>query len=236
MCNRFVLRTDPRKTAAALDAVWHASAPPAPRFNAAPSQAILAVRRTTSAPEGQGHDPLEAVGLRWGLIPSWAKPGKPLPHLANARSETAATRPVFRAALRSRRCLIPADGFIEWEKDGSDRLPWLFEIRGGLFTFAGIWERWQGPAGEAVESCSILTTSANTVVGRFHDRMPVILDEPHRAAWLDPASTPETLTGLLRPLPDEVVTARRIDRRVNSVRNEDPALLRLPSGEQMTLF
>ena len=153
-----------------------------PRYNAAPSQEIAAVRRSNG-----GRRPSM---LRWGLIPPWAKAPHIGSRLINARAETAATKSAFQAAWRARRCLIPADGFYEWSRQGAARQPWLFELKDGEpFAFAGLWERWtvrEGPAltgslreaarGEAIETCTILTIRANGIVAPIHDRMPLILD------------------------------------------------------------
>jgi putative SOS response-associated peptidase YedK len=125
--------------------------------------------------------------MRWGLIPSWAKDSSVAASMINARSETAATKPAFREALKARRCLIPADGFYEWSRTGKAKRPYCFEIKDGeLFSFAGIWDRWRDASGKTVETCSILTTTANALTSAVHDRMPVILDPDGYDLWLDP--------------------------------------------------
>jgi len=171
MCGRFNLRTNPAAFVAAFDA-----APPAGsgqlllRYNIAPTQTILAVRQTGSV--------REAVPLRWGLIPSWSKDAKIGARLINARADTAPDKPSFRSAFKRRRCLVPASGFYEWQGQAGAKQPYhIFPSRGGLMAFAGLWERWQPPGGDgdAVESCTILTTEANETLRDLHDRMPVIL-------------------------------------------------------------
>jgi putative SOS response-associated peptidase YedK len=183
-----------------------------PRYNVAPTQPVLAVRVA-----GVGR---EAVMLRWGLVPSWAKDLKQAP--INARAETAADKPTFRHALRKRRCLIPADGFYEWVALEGRKQPYCFRPGDGRpFAFAGLWERWEGPQGP-VESCAILTTEANDLVRPVHDRMPVILPERHWRAWLDTdLQDAATVAPLLRPYPAEAMRAVSVHGpRVTSVQRD----------------
>ncbi len=150
----------------------------------APSQLVPAVRATD---EG-----CELVLLKWGLIPSWSKDAKIGQKLANARSETVAEKPSFRSAFKHRRCLIPASGFYEWQKRGTGRKqPFFISLRDGEpFSFAGLWECWHSSEGEVVESCTILTTTANEVMQPIHERMPVILGPSAEEQWLDRALPP----------------------------------------------
>src|ERR1700756_3257377 len=152
-----------------------------PRFNIAPTQPIPVIRRHPK-------QPIRQVSLmKWGLIPSWAKDPSGAARMINARSETAHTLPAFREAMKLRRCLVPADGFYEWQRRGSAKQPFCFEVGdGGLFAFAGLWERWRDPTGQWVKSCSILTTTPNAVTSAVHDRMPVILEQVNYDLWLDP--------------------------------------------------
>jgi putative SOS response-associated peptidase YedK len=152
-----------------------------PRFNVAPTQQIPVIRQSPK-------EPIRELSLmRWGLIPSWARDQSVAARTINARSETAATKPAFRDALKSRRCLIPADGFYEWKRDGKTKQPYCFEVNDGeLFAFAGLWDRWKDISGQWVKSCSILTTTPNAVTSVVHDRMPVILDRESYDMWLDP--------------------------------------------------
>src|ERR1700692_1838451 len=141
-----------------------------PRYNIAPTQRVPVIRQN---PKELGR---ELSLMRWGLIPSWAKDMSGAATMINARSETAATKPAFRDPLANRRCLIPADGFYEWQRTGKAKQPYCFEVNEGeLFAFAGIWDRWKDPSGSAVETCSILTTTPNALTTAVHDRMPVIL-------------------------------------------------------------
>jgi putative SOS response-associated peptidase YedK len=187
------------------------------RYNIAPTQPIAVVRATE---EGDGH---ELAILRWGLIPAWAKEPGSVPLLINARAETAATKPAFRAALRRRRCLVPADGFYEWQRLGNQKQPFHMRRQDGQpFALAGLWERWEGPDG-CIDSCALLTTTANELMSPIHDRMPVILDPPQFDLWLDPAlQDVDLLQGLLRPYPAELMIAYPVPTRVNNARNDDP--------------
>jgi putative SOS response-associated peptidase YedK len=138
-----------------------------------------------------------------------------------------AGKPAFRAAFRKRRCLVPADGFYEWQKTGDGKQPWYVRDSGGEpMALAGLWELWDPPdGGEPLASCTIITTGANELMRPLHDRMPVVLDEAGRAAWLDPAAEPQQLEALLAPAPDGILEAWPVSRRVNSPFNEDPSLV-----------
>jgi putative SOS response-associated peptidase YedK len=161
--------------------------------------------------------------MRWGLIPSCAKDMSGSARMINARSETAATTPAFRDSLKSRRCLIPADGFYEWQRTATGKQPFCFEINGGeLFAFAGLWDRWKDPSGQWVKSCSILTTTANAVTSAVHDRMPVILDPADYDLWLDPGMTNvEAASDLLKPFDAGQMRSYPVSSRVNNVANDD---------------
>jgi putative SOS response-associated peptidase YedK len=161
--------------------------------------------------------------MRWGLIPAWAKDAASSYKMINARSETAAARPAFREAMRRRRCLIPADGFYEWKRAGKEKLPYCFTLAGdAVFAFAGLWERWKNPLGEMVESCAILTTTANEIMRDVHDRMPVILAPDAYNRWLDPSFTRvEELQPLLQPYAGSM-RRYRVSQRVNQVKYDDP--------------
>lgn len=193
-----------------------------PRYNVAPSQDVAVARAT-----GEGRT---LAMLRWGLIPGWARDPTIGHKLINARSETAAEKPSFRSAFRHRRCLIPADGFYEWQRRAGTRQPWLFGLRDGApMIFAGLWERWTVPEGaaltgslaerspgEAVETCTILTTAANPTVAPVHGRMPVILAPDAWDAWL---AGEEVALG---PYPADAMTAHPVSTHVNRPANDDP--------------
>jgi len=189
----------------------------APRYNIAPTQSVPVIRQNTK-------EPVRKLSLmRWGLIPSWAKDPSVAASMINARAETAATKPAFRDALKSRRCLIPADGFYEWSRTGKAKQPYCLEVHEGeLFAFAGIWDRWKDPSGQWVKSCSILTTTPNAVTAAVHDRMPVILDPDAYDVWLDPGMTKvEAVSDLLKPCDARLMRRYPISTRINHVANDD---------------
>jgi putative SOS response-associated peptidase YedK len=185
-----------------------------PRYNVAPTQQVL-----TYGAQGPG----TAESMRWGLVPVWAKDIKIGFKMINARAETVATSGAFRTPLRRRRCLVLADGFYEWKKEGATKTP----IRIGLkewrpFGFAGVWDEWHGPDGP-IRSCTIITTEPNELVEPIHNRMPVILPKETHATWLNQSiQDPEQLTPLLKPYPAEGMEAYVVSTAVNSSRNEDP--------------
>jgi len=185
-----------------------------PRYNIAPSQDIAAVR--------QGAEGRELLMLHWGLVPSWAKEPATGFSMINARAETVDCKPAFRTAFRRRRCLIPADGFYEW-RAVNGKQPYRFTVAGGVFAFAGLWEHWQGPAGEVVDSCTIIVTDANDLVRHVHDRMPVIIDPADYMFWLDPGVTePEALLPLLVPYPAARMRAHPVSKNVNRANYDAP--------------
>jgi len=188
-----------------------------PRFNVAPTQSVPVIRQHPKEPVRQ------LSLMRWGLIPSWSKDPSGAARMINARAETASAKPAFRDAMKSRRCLIPADGFYEWKRDGKTKQPYCFEINEGeLFGFAGIWDQWKGPSGEWVKTCSILTTTPNAVTTAVHDRMPVILDPDSYDLWLDPGMTHvDAATDLLKPYDAGVMRCYPISIRINHVANDD---------------
>jgi putative SOS response-associated peptidase YedK len=219
MCGRYLNRTPASETARIFGTAGVVPNYP-PRYNLAPTQPVLAVR----------FDPDEGVRrletLRWGLIPSWAKDAKIGAKCINAQAETVADRPAFRDAFRRRRCLLPTDGFYEWQRIGKERIPHAIVPADGMFAFAGLWERWTDPAsGEAVRSCTILTGPPNAAVAPIHGRMPVILPPEAWPFWLGeaPAGRDELLA-LLQPHPAERMRVYRVGTGVNNVRNDEPLL------------
>ncbi|MSP83723.1 MAG: SOS response-associated peptidase [Alphaproteobacteria bacterium] len=217
MCGRFTIRTRPDALARAagigqMDIDFH------PRFNLAPTQPVLAFRVA-----GGG---AEAAYLRWGLIPSWAKDAAIGARMINARGETLAEKPSFRAAFRQRRCVVAADGFYEWRKIGGAKQPWFIRLRGDRpFGLAGLWERWRDPGGAALETCTIVTTAANSLVATVHERMPVLLADEAIARWLAPGFDAEALGSLIAPYPTDAMEAYPVSTRVNSPANDDATLV-----------
>jgi putative SOS response-associated peptidase YedK len=206
MCGRFVQTSSPKKLSERMR-LPEGSLFDRPRFNVAPTQPIAVIR------------PGELVALRWGLVPSWSKDGK---GFINARAETAAEKPTFRSAFKKRRCLIPADGFYEWQKtEGGKKQPFFIRMRDEEpFAFAGLWEG---------ETCAILTTAANDLMRPIHDRMPVIFAADDYERWLA-----EPDASLLRSYPAEAMRAYSVSTYVNNAKQEGPKCiepLATPSGE-----
>lgn len=195
------------------------------RYNVAPTQEIAAVR---SRPDGGGR---ELVLLRWGLIPYWAKDPSIGARMINARAETVSVMPAFRDAFRSRRCIVPASGFYEWQKQGRVKQPYHIRLRErGVMALAGLWERWQGAGVEPIESCTVLTTESNELVAPLHDRMPVILSPENYDRWLDPfVNDPAALRPLLAPFPPNLLVADPVSRRLNDPAADDASLLFPPA-------
>ena len=212
MCGRFNLQA----SAAELVEIFELSLVPQlqPHFNIAPGQPVLAIRET-----GEGREP---VDLRWGLVPSWSRDPAIGSRMINARGETVATKPAFRSAFRRRRCLIPANGFYEWQKTGNrTKQPFHIGMRDGRpFAFAGLWEHWEAGDGSLVDSCTIITTDANARLADIHHRMPVILGADDYGRWLHPElQDPEALQSLLVPYADDEMHVYPVSTVVNNSRN-----------------
>lgn len=193
------------------------------RYNIAPGSIIPAIRLRPNPAKPVGR---EATGLRWGLIPAWAKDDQGVKP-ANARAESIATKPSFRQAFRSRRCVIPASGYYEWQHLGRLKQPWLMRRRDEQpFGLAGVWESWRAPDGTAVETCAMITTRPNELMQTIHDRMPVILTPDQCERWLDPDVTePAALAPLLEPAPAADLQATAVSTYVSNSRHEGPACL-----------
>jgi putative SOS response-associated peptidase YedK len=230
MCARFSLVAPVADIENFLGAEFEADLPP--RANVAPT---LDVPALVSTKEGR-----RIKLLRWGLVPYWADDPSIGHRLINARSETAAEKPAFREAFKRRRCVIPANGFYEWEdipaepsldlglepgpKGKTIKQPYFFHRADGqLMGMAGVWERWKQPDGQVMETCAVLTTEPNKTLARFHDRMPCILDPEDFNIWLSAEETPQSLMPLLEPLPDELITYVEADRKINNPRYEPHA-------------
>ena len=221
MCGRYVSPRD-----AEIEHAWHIGARSNPNpfrdiYNAAPTQWLPVIR----------HHPehgLELARLRWGLIPSWAKDPSIGAKMINARGETVSEKPAFRAAFKRRRCLVPMLGFYEWRKTPAGKVPHFIHYRSGdLLAAAGLFEYWPGADGaDPIESYTIITTPANELMAKLHDRMPVLLAEKDQAAWLDPNNERrEELQAMLKPYAGEDLDAYPVSTRVNSPKNDDADLL-----------
>ena len=218
MCGRFVFYSDPqflREQYGFDDARIEFR----PQYNIAPTQQVMTVTNDGTR---------RAELMRWGLVPFWAKDLKIGHRMINAVGETLATKPAFRAAFQKRRCLLLADGFFEWRKDGEIKIPiYIFPKSREPFAFAGLWETWKSPEGETVKSCTIITTTPNAFIEPIHNRMPVILSEETEALWLDPMTEePDILQPLLQPSPSEEMESYQVSTFVNSSRNQGPECIK----------
>lgn len=222
MCGRFVITLPGDAMAQLFGAAPDNDLPEVPNFNVCPTNAVHVVRG------GEGDNDRRLVAMRWGFLPEWYDSPNAGPLLINARGETLAEKPAFRAAARARRCVIPADGFYEWTKDAKGaRLPWYIRPRaGGVVAFAGVWQRWER-GDEAINTCAIVTCAANQSMTALHHRMPVILAPEDWALWLGEAG--HGAARLMVPAPEETLEYWRVDRRVNSNRASGPGLI-VPVG------
>lgn len=222
MCGRYTLAVPAEQLVETFD-VGPITFDFVPRFNIAPGQDAPVVARDRRG---------RRVGLlRWGLVPAWMdEPGS---GFVNARAETVASKPSFREAFRRRRCLVPADGFFEWKRDGAGgrsgaatKQPyWIHPTGGGLVSFAGLWETWARPGREPRHTFTIVTTDANREVGAVHDRMPVVVAPADREAWLEGETAPDRLAAMLHPPPDGAFALRAVSTRVNRPVEDDPGLI-----------
>ena len=216
MCGRFIL-TSPGKDIQDQFELQH-EPELTPRYNIAPTQMVAVVRfdQETTAKQFEM--------LKWGLVPFWAKDASIGPRLINARCETLGQKPAYRAAFKSRRCLIPTNGFYEWMKEKEKKQPYLIRLADeSLFAFAGLWEHWKGPDGSTIESCTVITTEANDLVRPIHDRMPVIIPRKDYDSWLNPEMLgQETFQSLLQPYPSSEMVFFPVNPKVNKATYENP--------------
>ncbi len=189
-----------------------------PRYNVAPTQTLPVVVRNS---------PNRVALMRWGLIPSWAKDASGAGRMINARAETVAEKPSYRTALRSRRCLVPANGFFEWRRVGTSRTPYYIHMKDeSLFAFAGLYDTWRDANGVAMMTYTIITTEPNALVAPIHDRMPAILHREDEDRWLDPDITdPGAVLPLLHPYPAEQMETYPVSTTVNSPAHDAPGIL-----------
>ena len=226
MCGRYTI-TSPAQVIAEVFGIT-GPVELAPRYNVCPGQDVPVVRTR------HGADDRELDLLRWGLVPWFVKEPGPAARMINARAETAATSPAFREALHRRRCLLPADGFYEWQaspdKKRGPKQP--FHIRradGRPLALAGLWERWKGPDGTKLESCTVLTTAPNELLAPIHDRMPVVLPPDAWSLWLDrTVQDVERIAPLLVPAPADEMVAAPVSTWVNDPKHDDAQCLAPP--------
>ena len=231
MCGRYASTATDADLLALFDVVEAVGEQLPPSYNVAPTQTVRTVLERV--PRGS-HDAAPVRQLRsarWGLVPSWAKDLKGGARLINARSETVTEKPAFKAAAARRRCLVPADGYLEWEPRDGVKVPHFLHGQ-GVLAFAGLYELWRPPTvdgeepGEWVWSVTVLTTTASDTLGHLHDRSPVVLPPELQGPWLDPATTdPARVRALLEAVPEPRLTPREVGPAVGNVRNDTPDLL-----------
>jgi putative SOS response-associated peptidase YedK len=221
MCGRYTVISNPEALRALFGYEEQPNFPP--RYNIAPTQPIAIVRLV----DGKRRFAL----VRWGLLPSWVKDPKTFTLLINARGETVCDKPAYRAAMKRQRCLIPADGFYEWQKAGDRKRPFYVHAASGEpLAFAGLWETWTGPNGEELETGTIVTTRANKTLSAIHERMPVIVPREAFDLWLNCTGVDaKTAEALIAPAPEGLLEAYEISTAVNRTANDNPKLLE-PAG------
>ena len=231
MCGRYSIGVSPEELEDVFEAPLSGQVV-LPRWNVAPTQDAPVVVVDQSGERG-------TRSLRWGLVPRWAEDSSGARWI-NARAESVSSKPAFREAFESRRCLIPADGFYEWVQRGARKQPyWIHHRQGGLLGFAGLWESWQPRTGEALEAFTILTTTPNALVAPLHDRMPVVLEPEAWTTWLDRATPLVVVRALLAPVPEDLLVARAVSALVNRVDRDDRRCvepLREEAPEPLDLF
>lgn len=235
MCGRYAVTKNPAKLAEEFGAVDATEEKARPDHNVAPTKAVATVVQRHPRSEDGEPDPETTVRslrvMKWGLVPSWSKDPSAGARMINARSESAATKPAFRSALKKRRCLIPADGWFEWRREAGNKQPFFMTGGDGAsLAFAGLWETWRDPSAEEgappLVTCTVLTTNAIGRLTDIHDRMPLLMPPELWSRWLDPDSA--EVTDLLAPPRLEVVDSlelRPVSDAVNNVRNNGPELL-----------
>lgn len=219
MCGRFTSLLSPEL----LAIIYEVQVQPGSvetRYNIAPSQPVIIVRQQMDGRR-------ELAYVNWGLIPSWSKDPSIGHSLINARSESVAEKPSFRSAYRHRRCIVPASGYYEWQKTGDkSKQPWyITSADGSPLSFAGLWEHWRSPDGSEIETCTILTTSANELTLPLHDRMPVILAPKTFSQWLSHPSKHEEMQNLFDPYPSVEMDCYRVSNLVNNPRFDSPTCI-----------
>jgi len=219
MCGRFTLQTPEIKIREAFNLPIGDKLGLSPRYNIAPSQDIPIIRNTE---DGQ-----ELVLAKWDLIPHWSKESKTKYSTINARIETVAEKPTFSTPFKNKRCLIPADGFYEWKVINGHKIPHYIHMRkGGVFAFAGIWDRWEAE-GETLDSCSIIVMPANETMKPIHERMPAIIAPAHYDLWLDQRMTEkDEIKGYLNSAPSSSLKFYPISPWVNSPQHDDESCIR----------
>jgi putative SOS response-associated peptidase YedK len=215
MCGRFTFAISPELLAEVFGVPVLEELPP--RYNIAPSQQVPIIREAAT-------EERNLSSVRWGLVPHWAKDLSIGNRMINARCETVHEKPAFRQAIRARRCIVPASGFFEWDASPAGKFPHYVTMRDNSpLAFAGIWDSWKTPDGEILETCAILTTTANSLMAPLHDRMPVLLHPTEFELWLDRSmNNPEKLQRLYQSYPAELLQEREVSSMVNNPTHDTP--------------
>lgn len=227
MCGRASLTKNEKELEARFQASFYSEDieryNPLPNFNVAPTHRLPVITN---------EDPGHFRPLSWGLLPFWAKDEKIAYKMINARVETLEEKPAFRQALHKRRCLVPLDGFYEWERKGKDKLPYNIRRRdGACFAVAGLWEQWKRPGtGEVLYSFTIVTHAASDEFAWLHDRMPAMMLPGEERLWIDPELSAREALGLIRPYPYDLLEIYRVSPLVNNVRHNEPSLIEPLAG------
>lgn len=234
MCGRFTLATTTADELRQRFPLGESAVDLRQRFNVAPGDDVVTI--------AERHGETKARMLRWGLVPPWARDPSVGYKMINARAETVAEKPAYRSSFEKRRCLIVADGFYEWQRQGRAKQPFhITRADGAPFAFAGLWTGWKDPSIEDedqawLRTCTIVTTEANEKIAGIHPRMPVILDPRDEQTWIDPETPSARLQELLRPLPPEGTAARAVSRAVNDARYDGPECLADPEPDDLKAF
>lgn len=201
---------------------------PLPNFNVAPTQMHPVITN-----QDQNH----LQFFKWGLVPFWAKDMKIGSRMINARIETIMEKPAYKGAVQKRRCIVPYDGFYEWKRKGSVKIPYRITLLDhAIFCIAGIWEQWKSPTGDKMHTFSLLTGPPNEKMAEVHNRMPVILTPEEEKLWLDDSISAASLVESLKPLPEDMLHIYPVSTRVNNVRNNDAQLIEKIEETKDSLF
>ena len=234
MCGRFTLKTNPSEWGQLLlpsldmDSLHSLTADWQPRYNIAPTQSIIALLSPSSSDPATSADSIIARAFRWGLVPFWADDLAIGNRMINARSETLLEKPAFRTALAKHRCIIPADGYYEWQTQGKQKQPfWIHREDQHVFGFAGLWDRNRKATDREIVSATIITAEATEALAPLHNRMPAILAGEFLRAWLDPTTSAADAQELLNSHRETALGAVKVSTHVNNPKHEDAECLQL---------
>jgi putative SOS response-associated peptidase YedK len=228
MCGRFTIAKTEAEIASRFRADVSEGVHLNARYNVAPTQDIPIILGSVSGTP-------RLVIMKWGFVPPWATPEKPIT-LINLRSDTLQSKPAFKKYLLQSRCIVPADGFYEWATEGKVKVPYRFVMKEGLFGLGGLFRSAKDKDGNEVLTCCLITTKANSVVSKVHDRMPVIISPAFESAWLNPTSLPTDYISCLAPYSPETMSAYEVSRNLNTAKNDSPDLIQPVNGKGLKEF